>query len=94
MNYLDKGHTFKGTRSVSSLSVFFCQEKTKAPSCSKLTFPLEFGAENLTAAQKYIELTNSTKKLDPPPIYPSLDKCGGGGVELQVEILIKFGEFD
>jgi len=55
---------------------------------------LEFGAENLTAAQKYIELTNSTKKMDPPPIYPSLDQLGGGGVDFQVEILIKFAEFD
>ena len=66
----------------------------KIPDFPEFTFPLEFGAENLTAAQKYIELTNSTKKKDPPPIYPSLDKCGGGGVDFQVEILIKFAEFD
>ena len=55
---------------------------------------LEFGAQNLRAVLLIYILANSTKKLDPPPIYPSLDKCGGGGVDFQVEILIKFAEFD
>ena len=57
---------------------FFCQNKLSLGQLGDSTFPLEFGAENLTAAQKYIELTNSTKKMDPPPIYPSLDQLGGG----------------
>ena len=58
--------------------IFFCQFLLGNPGFSRITFPLEFGAENLTAAQKYIELTNSTKKRTHLPSTPLWTNLGEG----------------